>query len=350
MPERTDWIDAAAEHLDNAVTRFLDAGGAPGAVAVTGDAVETRSLARGVVAPGFAEVTPTADTRYDIASLTKTMTWLLAGFSVADGDLELDKPVSTYLGPSTHPASGLTVRQMLGHTTGLRSATRFDEYLASGVPLVEHILREELETQPGQRMRYINRGFILLGLVLERVTGQNLDVLAAERIWRPWQMHSTSYGPLPADEHVAPTERRLIGTRPTWGVVHDESAALMGGVAGHAGVFSTAADMVRFARGILGARQEDSPLGRYVHDSFRVYASQDGTRRGLGWIVVPESGTAYHHGFTGTSLYLSPDSDRFMVVLTNAVFVSRDRRRLKALRADALVAMSTVDQGVSGKG
>ncbi|ONI71277.1 hypothetical protein ALI144C_49395 [Actinosynnema sp. ALI-1.44] len=332
--------------MDNAVTRFLAAGGAPGAVAVVGDAAGVRSLAHGVVAPSFAEVTPTTGTRYDVASLTKLMTWLLAGFSVADGDLELDKPVSTYLGPSTHPASGLTTRQMLAHTTGLRSATRFDEYLASGVPLVEHILREELETQPGERMRYINRGFVLLGLVLERVTGQNLDVLAAERIWRPWEMHSTSYGPLPAGDHVAPTERRLIGTRPTWGVVHDESAALMGGVAGHAGVFSTAADLARFARGILRTRQADSPLGRYVHDSFRVYASQDGTRRGLGWIVVPETGTAYHHGFTGTSLYLAPDAGRFMVVLTNAVFVSRDRRELSVLRAGAMSAMSgmsTVD-------
>nr|WP_052478241.1 serine hydrolase domain-containing protein [Kibdelosporangium sp. MJ126-NF4]CEL16992.1 Beta-lactamase class C and other penicillin binding proteins [Kibdelosporangium sp. MJ126-NF4]CTQ91779.1 Beta-lactamase class C and other penicillin binding proteins [Kibdelosporangium sp. MJ126-NF4] len=345
MPERTDrWPDTAATRLDDAITRFIAAGGAPGAVAVVGDTTQARTLTKGVVAPGYAEVTPTAaETRYDVASLTKIMTWFLTGTAVAEGDLELDKPVSTYLGPSSHPGSGLTIRQMLSHTTGLRSATRFDEYLGTGTPLVEHILREQLETQPGESLRYINRGFILLGIVLERITGQSLDALAAERIWRPWKMDRTSYGPLPANEHVAPTERRLVGTRPTWGVVHDESTALMGGVAGHAGVFSTAVDMVRFAEGVLATGREESALGAYVRDSFEVHAAQDGTRRGLGWIVAPEPGVAYHHGFTGTSLYLAPKKERFMVVLTNAVFVSRDRRKLKVLRTEALKAMSDMD-------
>ncbi|CAM3501344.1 serine hydrolase [Kibdelosporangium persicum] len=335
------WLATSAERLDRAISHFVADGAAPGAIAVSGTAEDMRVVSAGMVATGFAEVPPTVSTRYDVASLTKIMvTWVLAGRAVEDGDLNLDKPVSSYLGPLTGPGSAVTARQILSHTTGLRSTTRFDQYLGRGVDLAELILGEDLEAQPGERLRYINRGFILLGLALERVLGRGLDVLAREWFWLPWGMDRTTYGPLAPGADVAPTERRLVGARPAWGVVHDESAALMGGVAGHAGVFSTAHDLARFARGVMETSSAQTPLGAYVRDSFTVHATDGLTRRGLGWIVVPETGVAYHHGFTGTSLYVSPATGRFVVVLSNAVFVSRDRQRLGVLRTEALRAMS----------
>ncbi|RSM64198.1 hypothetical protein DMH04_51570 [Kibdelosporangium aridum] len=313
------------------MTRFVASGAAPGAIAIVGTREDARVVSTGVVATGLAEVPPTATTRYDVASLTKIVTtWALAGRAVRDRDLHLDKPVSSYLGSLTGPGSAITARQILSHTTGLRSTTRFDEYLGTGTDLAELIIGEDLEAQPGERLKYINRGFILLGLVLERIHGEGLDALARERFWRPWGMDSTTYGPLPAGIDVAPTERRLVGARPAWGVVHDESAALMGGVAGHAGVFSTVDDLAVFAR----ATVEWAKVDAYAQESFKVHATDGSTRRGLGWVVIPEKDVAYHHGFTGTSLYLSPGTGRFIVVLSNAVFVSRDRERLKGLRAE----------------
>lgn len=335
------WLEPSAARLDKAIRRLVTSGGAPGAIAVAGTPDDTRVVSAGVVAPGFAEVPPTNATRYDVASLTKiVVTWVLAGRAVGDGDLNLDKPLSSYLGPSTGPGSAITARQILSHTTGLRSTTRFDEYLGTGVDLAELILREDLESQPGERLRYINRGFILLSLALERILGRGLDVLAREWFWQPWGMDRTTYGPLAPGLDVAPTERRLVGARPAWGVVHDESAALMGGVAGHAGVFSTVDDLARFARAVVETFTEETAFGAYVRDSFNVHAMDGPTRRGLGWIVVPETGVAYHHGFTGTSLYVSPATGRFVVVLSNAVFVSRDRQRLSVMRTEALRAMT----------
>ncbi|MCE7001240.1 beta-lactamase family protein [Kibdelosporangium philippinense] len=328
-----DWLEAGAVRLRDAITRFVADGAAPGVIAVVGTPDDSRVVSAGVVATGLAEVPPTTTTWYDVASLTKLVaTWVLAG----DRELNLDKPVSSYLGSLTGPGSTITARQILAHTTGLRSTTRFDEYLHNGTDLAELIIREDLEAQPGERLKYINRGFILLGLVLERIHGFSLDVLARERFWQPWRMDSTCYGPLPAGPDVAPTERRLVGARPAWGVVHDESAALMGGVAGHAGVFSTVDDMARFARAAVEWVREDA----YARDSFTVHATDGSTRRGLGWILVPEKEVAYHHGFTGTSLYLSPSTGRFIVVLSNAVFVSRDRQRLRVMRTEALRVMT----------
>jgi CubicO group peptidase (beta-lactamase class C family) len=335
------WLETTGQQLETAVAEFVTRGGAPGAVAVAGTADDLRALSAGVVAPRLAEVVPSTSTRYDVASLTKIVsTWGLAGLAMADGELELDKPLSSYLGSSSHPGSVVTARHILSHTSGLRAATRFDQYVGNGEDLAELILREDLETEPGRQHRYINRGFVLLGLALQRILGDGLDVLARERLWQPWEMDRTGFGPLPAGDDVAPTERRLGGTRPAWGVVHDENAGLMGGVAGHSGVFSTADDLVRFARVVMAATRAETSFGRYVGESFKVHATDGATRRGLAWILVPESGVVYHHGFTGVSLYLSPATDRFVVLLSNAVFVSRDRERLTGLRAEALRAIS----------
>jgi CubicO group peptidase (beta-lactamase class C family) len=331
------WFESVGRRLAQVIDQYIEAGGAPGAVTIAGDMNDAVVLSRGVVAPGLAEVPASVTVRYDIASLTKVVaTWPLTGMVVAAGELDLDKPLSGYLGSSSLPGSIVTTRQILCHTSGLRAVTRFDQYVGRGEELVELILGEELDAEPGSRVVYINRGFILLGLLLERILGTGLDVAARERVWQPWGLRHTGFGPFAATADVAPTERRLGGAKPSWGVVHDENAALMGGTAGHAGVFSTAEDLARFCRAVLGFVSDGTAFGSFVAESFQEQAAGDAGRRGLGWLVLPESGVVYHHGFTGVSLYLAPTTRRFVVLLSNAVHQSRDRAGLTGLRAATL--------------
>ncbi|GAA0630666.1 hypothetical protein GCM10010174_59080 [Kutzneria viridogrisea] len=330
------WSDRAAHAIDPRVKEFVAANAAPGAIVVLGDAERTHTVAYGTVEPHRAAVLPTAAVRYDLASLTKVVaTWPLVGKAVAAGQLDLDAPVGGYFDLPALPGSVVTTRQILSHTSGLQASTRFDRYVGPGPDLVERLLSEPLQTVAGTEHRYINRGFILLGLLLERLSGQPLDVLA-EQLWRQLGMDATCYGPVPADVTVAPTEIRLPGTRPAWGVVHDENAALMGGVAGHAGVFSTAHDLARYSRCLLGVEQVDPGLAAFLGQSARPHVTDADGSRGLAWLLAADNEVVYHHGFTGTSLFLSLAHRRFAVLLSNAVYSSRERHGVAGLRAELL--------------
>jgi CubicO group peptidase (beta-lactamase class C family) len=176
---------------------------------------------------------------------------------------------------------------------------------------------------------------------LERLYGEGLERLAVE-LWEELGMRSTVFGPLPRSPSVAPTERRLAGAAPTWGVVHDEAAALMGGVAGHAGVFTTAIDLGTFARETLRTyvTAGGAVPRSFVRSSWQPHVEAgSGVARGLGWLVTPE-GVVYHNGFTGTSLFMHPESGRYVGVLTNAVHYGRDRVGLVDLRAAARSALA----------
>ncbi|MEU8840110.1 serine hydrolase domain-containing protein [Streptomyces roseus] len=284
-------------------------GTAPGARAV---------LSAGVVSPFTGPGTPDEHTVYDIASLTKvTATWPLVGRALDAGLLDLDAPVREFLPPmdGAMPSAEATVRQLLSHTGGLRAATRFDLYDLTERPLHELICHELMENLPGTH-RYVNRGYILLGLVLAHVHGRPLDELAAD-LWAALGMPDTAYGPVRQEPRVAPTERPEGHDR-LWGAVHDGNAAIMGGVAGHAGVFAPAADLATYAEHLLAGRE--SPLNEWFRMSLVPQAEiEPGLQRGLGWILGAGGSVAYHHGFTGTSLFLAPATGRYVVVLTNAV-------------------------------
>jgi CubicO group peptidase (beta-lactamase class C family) len=150
-------------------------------------------------------------------------------------------------------------------------------------------------------------------------------------------MPETVYGPVSRSSSVAPAEQILPGAPRLWGAPHDDNAALMGGIAGHAGVFSTPADLAAYAEYLLTPRT-NSPLGDWLHASLTPHASiEPGTDRGLAWILTADSQVAYHHGFTGTSLYLNPERGSYIVICTNAIYHSPARDRLRPLRDLALL-------------
>ncbi|QJS14575.1 beta-lactamase family protein [Streptomyces argyrophyllae] len=281
----------------------------------------------GVELPPAARVPATVDTPFDLASLTKLFTSVAAVQQIERGTVGMDARVGDYL-PDFHAAAAhrVTVRQLLTHTSGLRpelplydcpdDATRLD------------LLRAEAPSGETGRYRYSDLNMLLLQFVLERVTGRTLDVLVRDCITRPLGMTATGFGPCPG---AAATEDQ----RRPWakadrgmlrGVVHDENAWALGGVAGHAGLFSTAPDLAVFCRALLagGSYGPARILGPdYVELLF--------TPPGLGfrldqpWFMgeLAGRGAAGHTGFTGTALILDRATDTFLVLLANTVHPRR---------------------------
>lgn len=338
------WTPTVLTDLRECLDLMTADGTVPGGVITHGTYdSEPSYLASGIVAPECGDAQPGPDTVYDVASLTKVLaTWPLVGTFLSDGPT-LDTPVRDLLPgiPADAPGGQITARQILAHTSGLRPDTRLDQYRNRTEPLAELICGEDLIVEPGAGHRYINRGFILLGLALAHTQGRRLDELATE-LWQNLGMTNTTYGPVARSAQVAPTEQRLPGGPRLWGLPHDDNAALLGGVAGHAGVFTTPADLATFATHLLTAYGTGGQLGRWLADSLHPVAEiEPGLHRGLAWILANGGRVAYHHGFTGTSLYLAPHTGRYLAICTNAVYHHQDNRtRLAPLRSLALKAIT----------
>ncbi|MFJ8045562.1 serine hydrolase domain-containing protein [Kitasatospora sp. NPDC096147] len=324
------WSGAALVRLREGLERLTADGTVPGGVIGYGTVGAAPGfLAAGVVAPECGGARPGSDTQYDLASLTKVLAvWPLIGRALAAGELTLDTRLRDLLPevPAGAPGGRVTVGAILTHTSGLSPQTRLDRYRGRAEPLVRLICEEPLVARSGDEdgggHRYVNRGFILLGLALAQLHGRRLDDLAAG-LWADLRMTRTQYGPVARSAAVAPTERRLAGAPWLWGIPHDDNAALLGGVAGHAGVFGTAADLTTFAARILDRGGE---LEAWLEISRRPrVVIEPGYRRGLAWALT-DDGVCLHHGFTGTSLYLAPATGRYLALCTNAVYHHRDNR------------------------
>ncbi|GAA3048869.1 serine hydrolase domain-containing protein [Streptomyces roseofulvus] len=295
----------------------------------------------------------TPDTVFDVASLTKLFTSLLAVRQVERGALALGERVAAYL-PEFGRAgkADVTVRQLLAHTSGLRAELPL--YEAPDPEARLRMLWEEAPLDPpGTVYRYSDLNLIALHLLLERITGRGLERLLHDEITAPLGMHRTRFvPPLSWRAETAATE----DSRRPWarldrgmvrGEVHDENAFAMGGVAGHAGVFSRARDLAVLARTLLdgGAYGPTRILSPASVDLLLTDVNQDfpGHAHGLGfeldqrWYMGALSGprTAGHTGFTGTSLVLAPDSDTFLILLANAVHPVRTWRSGSAPRVAA---------------
>ncbi|WP_030247566.1 serine hydrolase domain-containing protein [Streptomyces sp. NRRL S-350] len=343
MTSTRPWNADTIAELRQCLDLLADDGALPGGVIAYGTRDSRPGFAAsGIVAPECGDARPGPDTVYDAASLTKVLaTWPLVG--LADG-ITVDTPVRNLLPGVQDQAPGgkVTVEQILAHTSGLRAETRLDQYRGRTEPLAELICGEPLIAEPGAGHRYINRGFILLGLALAHLHGRRLDQLAAD-LWQSLGMTHTTYGPVGRSADVAPTEQRLPGGPRLWGTPHDDNATLLGGVAGHAGVFTTPADLATFASGLLAAYADGSSgLGAWLRTSMEPKAEiEPGLHRGLAWILTDGGRIAYHHGFTGTSLYLAPATGRYLAICTNAVYHHQDNRtRLAPLRNLALKAVT----------
>ncbi|MEV8553175.1 serine hydrolase [Streptomyces glaucescens] len=307
----------------------------------------------GVELPPERQIPMAEDTVFDLASVSKLFTSLLAVQQIERGALGLERTVASYL-PEFGAAGkqGITIRQLLTHTSGLRAWIPL--YAA---PTYEEKLRllwnEAPQSPPGSRYVYSDLNLITLQLVLEEITARGLDTLLHDEITAPLGMHRTRYNP-PASwkPGIAATEdaRRPwsgLDRGLVWGEVHDENAHSLGGVAGHAGVFSTAWDLAVLARTLLnggcyGRTRILAPES--VELMFTDFNTAfPGDEHGLGFelyqhwymgaLATPR--TAGHTGFTGTSLVLDPTTDSFLVVLGNSVHPVRGWRSGSAPRVAA---------------
>jgi len=274
------------------------------------------------------------DTTFDAASLTKVVATAPAIMLLLErGQLKLDDAVRTHIpefrGEGTE---AITIRHLLTHTSGLRSGIparpEWSGYEA-GIALA---CVEAATNAPGTTFRYSDINFIVLGEIVQRVSKQKLNEFVAAEIYGPLRMRDTAYLPVTNQlGRIAPTEQTTNGM--LRGVVHDPTARRMGGVAGHAGLFTTAADLARFARMMLNEGELDG-VRLFKRDTARLMTSVQSpeavlSRRGLGWdIDSPYSrprGTVFprgsfgHTGWTGTTLWIDPFSKTFFVFLSNRV-------------------------------
>lgn len=357
---------AVSDSLHAVIDRAVADGAFPGAFAVIG----TRE---GVIAEYGAghldeldATRPSNSTVWDLASLTKVVGTTSAMLQlVASGRVALDSPVVRYLPEWTAAgASRVTVRNLLSHNSGLQAGRLFYKEAATADEAIQQLFATAPDTAPGVRYTYSDIGFILLGRLVARVSGEPLDQYDQRHIFGPLGMRDTRYLP-PASwlPRIAPTELDPWRGRKVRGEVHDENAVRFGGVVGHAGLFSSGRDLVRFARMYLNHGQLD---GVRIFDSAAVAAftrvqNPALSHRALGWETpngTNSAGTRLsrsafgHTGFTGTSIWMDPGQNLFVILLTNRVNPTRQNPRIGKVRqelADAAVGALTATGGL-GRG
>jgi CubicO group peptidase (beta-lactamase class C family) len=286
---------------------------------------------------------------YDIASLTKVVATTTLVAKLAEGDfpvpIDLDAKVERYLpewagGPQPEWRSRVTVRHLLTHTSGLPPFKEYWRTSKSKQDTLDKIFKEPLEYEPGTKEVYSDLGIILMAEIIERLTGKPLDVLAHEFIFAPLGMTNSMYNPPKKIwPTVAPTEMdNQYRHRQIQGEVHDENAAAIGGVSGHAGVFSTAPDLAAFCQMLLngGVYAHQRILRRATIAEFTTPQQLSSGTRTLGWAAPTPGGSSGqffgphsfgHTGFTGTSIWVDPDKQVFVVFLTNRVYPTRENQK-----------------------
>jgi len=339
------------QRIDRVLARAIKAGGFPGGSVVIGRRGAT-VLEKGFGNLSWSNKTPVVPSRtiYDLASLTKVVATTTAIMILYDeGKVRLEDPVSKFLPSFSGGAKDdITVYQLLEHRSGLPAGRDLWRIALSPDEARRAALDTPLECSPGQCLVYSDLGADVLGFIVEAVSGQGLDVFLQRRLFEPLGMSDSFFRPhWTLRDRIAPTELTPPRGYPLRGEVHDENAFALGGVAGHAGLFSSATDLAVFAQMMLNGGEINGL--RIVSDSavalFTARTASRGTRA-LGWDTCGHDGScgkylssrAYGHtGFTGTSLWIDPDRDLFVILLTNRVHAPRARRPSKVIadiRAD----------------
>lgn len=355
-PETEGFKEGTFAEVDATVERFIERKAFPGAVVAVGrngSLVHLKAYGHQTYESGAPAMT--TDTVFDLASLTKVIaTTTMAMMMVDEGRLDLDRPVRDFFQRFTGGMKDrITVRHLLTHSSGIdwwaplyKEAHSMPEYLNRIIPM-------ELKYEPGTKSVYTDLGVMMLGDILERVSGEDLNTFARHRLFEPMKMRDTGFKPPESMKpRIAPTEfdhewrKRLV-----WGEVHDENAAGLGGVAPHAGLFGTAPDLARFATMLLNRGVFENH--RYVAPAtvtlFTTRAGVPDSSRALGWDTPSEnssSGTLMskrafgHTGFTGTSMWMDPETGVFVIILTNRVYPTRENNLIREARpqiADAVM-------------
>jgi CubicO group peptidase (beta-lactamase class C family) len=317
--------------------------GAVACVASSGEIIGEQAFGRFTYDEGAPPVTK--ETRYDLASVSKTMVAWAVMRLVEQGRVDLDTAAATYLPQlrgRTEP-DRFTIRQLLCHSGGLPSDPELHQMYPTADGLWTAIFNMPQLYRPGTDVRYTSMGYMLLGLVVEAVSGQSLDSFLTDRLFGPLEMASTGFCPRQElREKIAPTEFSPRRGRVLQGEVHDENADVVGGVAGHTGVFSTARDVARFGAMLAGGGR----LGRRrlmqqatVRLMFEPQTRTLRELRALGWLVNDSMfgrgfpRTIAHTGFTGTSLCIMPETGLTAVLLSNRVQPTRANEKIRKVRA-----------------
>jgi CubicO group peptidase (beta-lactamase class C family) len=342
----TPALTALRDTLQAILTRGVADSAFPGAIAVIG--THTGPLV--TVTAGHLDwapsPAPTTETLWDIASLTKVVGMTSAMMQLVEsGRVDLDAPVQRYLPEWTGPGKDrVTVRDLITHRSGLPAFKQYFKLNVSPDSTLRLFFTTPLDTTPGARMVYSDIGAILLGKIVERVTGERLDAYLWRYVFEPLGMRDTRYRPDSSLlARIAPTENDPWRGRHLRGEVHDENAAALGGVSAHAGLFSSAHDLERLARVYLNGGALDG--GRLARSAtIRQFTTvQDSTfsSRALGWDTPSENSSAGHFitrpafghtGFTGTSFWVAPQHDLYVILLTNRVNPTREHSRIGPVR------------------
>lgn len=298
-------------------------------------------------------VVPDEHTLWDLASLTKVIGLTTAIMQLSErGVIDVDAPLQRYIPNWVGPHKNLvTVRHLLTHTSGLPAFKPYDEITHNPDSLAALMFDTPLDTLPGVRMVYSDIGAYMLGRLVERVTGQTLDVYVHDHVFAPLGMTETMYRP-PASllPRIAPTEYDPKRGGLVHGKVHDERAYYLGGVSAHAGLFSSGSDLARFARMYLNGGTLDGV--RIVRpETIRRFITRQVEDRALGWQKPSGTNSAGHlmsenafghTGFTGTSIWIDPDRNVFIILLTNRVDPTRNNNRIGRVRvqlADGIMGL-----------
>lgn len=334
---------AGAQALDDVIESAIRANQIPGAVLLAGHQgriVYYKAYGNRALTP--AREPMTQDTIFDAASLTKVVATSASIMKLFEqGKIRLADPVTAYLPAFQGGKSTITVRQLMTHFSGLRPDVDLKPAWSGYELGIQKALTDKPVAQPGERFIYSDINYVLLGEIVRVVSGKPLDEYARDNVFQPLGMAESGFRPPPAlKPRIAPTE--LTDGVILRGVVHDPTARYMGGVAGHAGLFTTATDLSKFAQMMLkgGApivsaaavkkfTEPQTPPHQYV-------------LRGLGWDIDSPYSTARgelfpigsygHTGFTGTSLWIDPKSQTYVILLTNSVHPHR-RPAITALRS-----------------
>lgn len=330
--------------VDDLMRQAVESHAFPGGVLLVGRREKVLfRRAYGRLGPDAAEPPVTEQTRFDIASLTKPLVvGMLALRALESGKLCLWDKLGTFLA-APEDKREITIRQLLTHTAGFSGGLHLWRLTDDPTKAAELLLNAKLQAAPGTRVLYCCAGFLLLGQLLECLYGQTLQELAIQEVFWPLHMNRTGY--LPTGDNIAATERKPDGML-LRGVVHDENARFLGGVAGNAGVFATADDLALFMQ-MLAAEGRLADGTRYLSAATVRLALQNHTpgllqARGLGfylpWFDDGYAGDLFpresvgHTGFTGGSFTLVPGEGFYVVLLTNRVCPTRDNQAIFRVR------------------
>jgi len=343
-PDAVGMSASRLESIDRVIQRGIKAGGYPGAAVVVGRK-GAAVWQKGFGSLSWSEVSGAVDpdrTIYDVASLSKVIGTTTAVMVLYDEKkIDLDAPVFRYLPAfSGGLKDEVTVRELLTHRSGLPAGRDLWRKARSPQEARDMVLATPLEYRPNTAYIYSDLGADVLGMIVEEVSGERLDQFLAKRVFGPLGMHDTFYRPADSLRYrIAPTEVTPPRGYPLRGEVHDENAYALGGIAGHAGLFSTAADLSVFAQMMLNGGSYDGV--QIISDStVGLFTRRAAGHRALGWDTADGdygSGKylterAYGHtGFTGTSIWIDPDREMFVVLLTNRVHAARAQRPAKII-------------------